>query len=228
MKMPTHGPRKDIWFDAIRYDLEGPHVSSREEWQWVAVGSQGLNKDAQTRKTVRQNAMKAFRRNERLERLRKYKEARIITNSTSKYRDIQPNPGLDLLGISTGKATSHILTPLASSTILSNREAQRLWFHFVNHIAVQLQPVGIRKECNVITTCLIPQALQHPGFTTSILCHAGSHLDALLNRPWTRSTLFYRGELVRYIKDYLSLGKSEPHDSLLSMVSFLANESNGM
>ncbi|KAK7183661.1 hypothetical protein PSPO01_10319 [Paraphaeosphaeria sporulosa] len=202
-----------------------------EEWQWVAVDSKGSSKDYKMRQTVRKNAMKSFRRNERLERSKNYMESRAKGKTTSKPRSLQPHPNVAILGSPSQTANScrepvHNLVSSQPTTVLFDREAQRLWSHFINHIAVQLQPAGTPKECNAITTCLVPQALQHTGFTTSMLFHSGAHLDALLNRPWTRTTLFYRGETIRHIKEHLSSGGSESNDSLLAMVAFLAAEGN--
>lgn len=203
-----------------------------EEWRWVAVDSKGSNKDGKTRQTIRKNAMKSFRRNERLERSRKYDEVRASSKSTSNHRDLQPNPALGLLGTA-GKQERLYREPICgldsfvSTTDGSSREAQRLLFHFINHIAIQLQPIGVPQDKNAITAFFIPQALQHPGALSAILFHSGAHIDALLNWPWTRTTLFYRGETIRLIKEHLASGGSEASDSLLTMVAFLAATGNG-
>lgn len=218
-------------------------TSSDSQWQFVLTTDDGITNSPGTRKMVRKNAMKAFRRNERLARTKAYAQRIAEDKGMQKYgydleagrtylttpnRDCLP-PDIDLLGIRSqprdtmaDPSLGLLFSPLY---LLPSGGARRLLHHFTNHIIPQLQPLGTLQARDPIGRFFVPRALQSPGILAGMLFHSGVHLDTLQNRSsWTPITLYYRGETIRIIQEDLLCEKAFVH--LLAMVAFLGAAGN--
>ena len=218
-------------------------ASSGPQWQFVLTTGDGTTETRRSREIVRKNAMKAFRRNERLARMKEYANSIAEDKGLQKYRHYfedgrigldtpdqgRPYSDIDLLGIHDRErdtlAKSSLDSSLPTLLLPASSSAQRLLHHFVNHIALQLQPLGALQTRNPIASFFVPQALQSPGILAGLLFHSGVHLDTLQKRSsWTPVTLYYQGETIRIIQQDLMCEKACVR--VLAMVAFLGAAGN--
>lgn len=117
-------------------------MASAVQWNFVSIHENGRVKDVHTRKTVRQHAMRAFRREERLARVKSFEEmqAKGSTNGKDKItkqgKTTKLDWGKDALGGPKTRALSTLqpapsrrLNPFSSRVLLTDEGAGTLLWH---------------------------------------------------------------------------------------------------
>jgi hypothetical protein len=110
------------------------------QWQFVASTGDGKSTDAKTRKIVRANAMRAFRRNERLQRMKSTQLAHIRNEDGSSHSSGSSSlgkPSFETLEahrrapspLGERMGTGIELDPFLTTMLHTQQEADRLFTH---------------------------------------------------------------------------------------------------
>jgi hypothetical protein len=89
-------------------------------------------------------------------------------------------------------------------------------------VAPRLQPEGIEVDRNPISGFFAREALCDNGLLSTLLFHAGVHLDYLKQQSWSSSTLYYRGETIQRLKKMLQSTEDAVSDTTIAMTAFMA------
>ncbi|OAL49302.1 hypothetical protein IQ07DRAFT_645272 [Pyrenochaeta sp. DS3sAY3a] len=206
---------------------------------WCFIPTNGSSKDEVNQRIVRQTAMREYRRSERLARARKYAEMQAEKGqrhagtserleSDRRNREVftpEPFAPSHEIFLAIGRGFGSI-DPFGSTVLPHRKDASILFSHFVSEIAPKLQPAVSKMNNNIINSIFARTALADPGLLATILFHAGVHSDSLYGRPWSQSTLHYRGETIRILNDRLQSSEEAISDSSVAMVGFLAASGN--
>ncbi|KAF2471677.1 uncharacterized protein BDR25DRAFT_342371 [Lindgomyces ingoldianus] len=221
---------------------------SSKNWQFVSTNGGGKADDEQSRRIIRENAMRDFRRSERLARMKEFekqKQAQSGTEHASTHRDADAMANRNreqqahhdqevvLRGcfdrsweIMSLKGPGLGFDPFTSTVLPDHHDSQQLFHHFVHRIAPKLQPVGSNLSRISINYFLARQILEDSGLLSTVLFHAGLHTDALSGKLWSAPTLYHHGETVRILNERLRSPQNAISDSSVAMVGFLAASGN--
>lgn len=111
---------------------------------------------------------------------------------------------------------SYIRPPLLDDTSSLTQEI------VVTQTLPSLNPLGTQDK-NPITTEWIHHALIDPALFQSILFHASVHLDHKLNRPWSPTTIYHRGETIRLLNERLITEEAWTDDNMIAAVGLFGN-----
>lgn len=146
-----------------------------KSWQFVSVGEGGQNRGDESRRIVRGNAMRDFRRSERLARMRDYQEIQAQSSSGAEHEDAgtyqahgryvaqEPvpwdSPGVEELVDLTGEPGLSF-DPFISTVLPDNQDAQRLFSHCKFKLSLITQQ-DLRRMSEQITIALKSLELEH-------------------------------------------------------------------
>ncbi|KAF2114419.1 hypothetical protein BDV96DRAFT_96608 [Lophiotrema nucula] len=195
-------------------------------------------KDEETRKLVRENAMRAFRKRERLARVQEYQQTQAKARES--YKDAEASHDLGWSkshqeALSTGQSSAidlirepgHTFDPFASTVLPERHRGPQLFWHFANELAPKLQPTG--KTFNSVNAYFTLFALSDSGLLSTILFHSGLHLDSFLDKTdqsWSRETLHHRGESIKEMSSRLAYEDAAVSDASIAAVGFLSASIN--
>ncbi|CAI6311503.1 unnamed protein product [Periconia digitata] len=193
------------------------------QWQFIQLcTSDGRVGDAESRRKVRKNAMRQFKRNERLANREKHmhqQQLELVT--TAPFRPSQ-EVTLEPRGI------EDMLDPFSTTALPASKDAYRLLHHFVTVITPALLPFGDGRNLQTFNEVFIQSVQQDRGATASMLFHAGYHHDHLTGtKGWSRHTTEFYSESLHIVSERLNVvNKEKVGDELVCMVAFLAATGN--
>ncbi|KAF2476893.1 uncharacterized protein BDR25DRAFT_339005 [Lindgomyces ingoldianus] len=209
-------------------------------YEFISSCPNGRIGDEETRKSVRKNAMKAYRRNERLSRIQMFQGTQPYSNRIHLDRHQNGDAGPDrkeeenqeravtdtgcremLWELTSMKSLGSAIDPFCSTVLPRHHQAPQLFSHFVYVTAQKLQPVGYD-----LVTVFAREALADPLLLSATLFHAGLHTDAISGSLWSPNTLYYRGEALRSLNQRLQCPRTAICDSTLAAVGYLAATSD--
>ncbi|PSN67919.1 hypothetical protein BS50DRAFT_620361 [Corynespora cassiicola Philippines] len=212
-----------------------------QNWRFIITGENGTAKDERTKKFIRENAMRFYRRKERLVRTKKYQANLPRTSvpvaepaATATYVQEEDLASKSELLIREHNVTSWELIkgpglafdPFSCTKLPVHHDSPRLFTHFIRHIVPQFQPLFTSHDPAPVNAFFVRNVLRSTPCLSSILFHAGIHYDTYRNRLWSTSTLYHRGELIRNLKERLNSPNEKSSEQSLCMVGFLASTGN--
>ncbi|KAI0191639.1 hypothetical protein F4808DRAFT_382282 [Astrocystis sublimbata] len=215
-------------------------------WHFIATDQVGGKVAVNNRKTVREAAMRAYRRNQRLQRQKhdqrspKQLQPALASqadagtgqltllpvtgrlNKNPKANTSRSNP------ISTIEKVSGLLAfdPFSTTPLHSRHEGHMLFAHFIYNIVPTIQAFRHHSPQNPLSTILVNYAITDPLFAQGILFHAAVHLDISHGRPWGHTTWRHRGLLIHKISKRLNSSQDTASDALILGIALLGASGN--
>ncbi|KAF2738846.1 hypothetical protein EJ04DRAFT_27839 [Polyplosphaeria fusca] len=205
------------------------------EWTFVATTGKRKERNDNSRRVVRQSAMRNFRQRQRIARVHEYQQSQTQESRTgnvdagdvqdesneanNRIRELlaQRQMGNALLG-----EPGNGLDPFDSTVLQKHHRGAELFLHFLQCSTPLIQPKGPYMRLNAVGTHIAKLALSDPAFLSTALFHAGTHLDGQHGGTWSPATLYHRGETIRQLKAKLENQNESTTDSAIAMVAFLA------
>ncbi|KAI1123575.1 hypothetical protein F5Y10DRAFT_285909 [Nemania abortiva] len=209
-------------------------------WQFISSDQVGGKVATKNRGIVREAAMRAYRRSQRLQRQKQMQMQR------SSHKRLQPTPCThadpDWLALppdesnKTSKAnitsrTNPMLTleigsalafdPFSTTPLYSRHEGPMLFTHFIHNIVPTIQAFHHQSPQHPLSTILISYIITDPLFIEAILFHAAVHVDMTHGRPWGQTTWYHRGQLIHQIRERMNSSEDTASDALILGIGML-------
>ncbi|KAI1113552.1 hypothetical protein F5Y14DRAFT_417578 [Nemania sp. NC0429] len=215
-------------------------------WQFVSSDQVSGKVATKDRGIVREAAMRAYRRSQRLQRQRQrqmqtpsHKRLQPTpctradpdwstlppdedeSNNISKANTSRSNP---MLTLEIGSALA--FDPFSTTSLCSRHEGLMLFTHFIYNIAPTIQPFHHQSPQHPLSTIFISYVITDPLFIEAILFHAAVHIDSTRGRSWGQTTWYHRGQLIHQIRERMNSSQDTASDALIMGIGLLGASGN--
>ncbi|KAI0545159.1 hypothetical protein F4679DRAFT_588781 [Xylaria curta] len=205
-------------------------------WQFISSDQVSGKVATENRGIVREAAMRAYRRSQRLQRQKQ------MQMQSSSHKRLQPTPSTHadpdwlalppdesneiskantsrsnlLLTLEIGSALA--FDPFSTTPLCSRYEGPMLFTHFIHNIVPTIQAFHHQSP---LSTILISYIITDPLFIDAILFHASVHVDRTHGRSWGRTTWYHRGQLMHQIRERINSSHDTASDALIFGIGIL-------
>ncbi|KAJ8130003.1 hypothetical protein O1611_g3627 [Lasiodiplodia mahajangana] len=210
-------------------------------WQFISSDQVTGKVTTKNRGIVREAAMRAYRRSQRLQRQKQrqmqqrssHKRLRpttLCTHADPDWLALPPDESNNISKANTSRSNLMLTLEIGSAlafdpfftTPLSSRhEGLMLFTHFIYNIVPTIQAFHHQSPQHPLGTILISYIITDPLFIEAILFHAAVHVDVTRGRSWCQTTWYHRGQLMHQISERMNSSQDTASDALILGVGML-------
>ncbi|KAI0966895.1 hypothetical protein F4678DRAFT_261894 [Xylaria arbuscula] len=208
-------------------------------WQFISSDQVSGKVATKNRGIVREAAMRAYRRSQRLQRQKQTQMQRsshkrllptLCTHADQDWLALPPDESNKISKANTSRSNLMLtleigsalaVDPFSTTLLYSSHEGPMLLTHFIRNIVPTIQAFHHQSPQHPLSTILISYIITDPLFIEAILFHAAVHVDMTHGRSWGQTTWYHRGQLIHQIRERMNSSQDTASDALLLGIGML-------